>query len=135
MFIIVLPDISHRSPTPTAARFDYCWVKGLILLFVDAPETLKESSGNRSKDEAANVSRISDAATRLYICHGADLTEELNQKPESDQERRGNKSNAGPPAEQKQRAYPIMRVGDQKGAHHTRNRATGAQIGNGGTGA
>jgi hypothetical protein len=34
------------------------------------------------------MGRISDA-TRFYIGHGADLTEELNEKPEPDQERRG----------------------------------------------
>ena len=42
----------------------------------------------RAKDKAANMGRISDA-TRFYIGHVADLTEELNEKPEPDQERRG----------------------------------------------
>jgi len=55
---------------------------GLGLPLGDAPETLKDSCGNRPKDEAANVSRVSDAA-RLYICHGPKLAEELNEKPES----------------------------------------------------
>jgi hypothetical protein len=43
------------------------------------------------------MSHISDAS-RLHICYGADLTEELNEKPESDQERRRNNSNTGEPA-------------------------------------
>jgi len=74
------------------------------------------------------MSCVSDA-TAPYICHGADLTEELYDEPESDQERSGDKGNADEPAKEEQRAYLIARVGDQKGAHYTRNRATGTQIG------
>jgi hypothetical protein len=40
------------------------------------------------KDEAAHVRHIRDA-TRLHIGHGAEPTDELHEKPESDEERRG----------------------------------------------
>jgi hypothetical protein len=51
----------------------------------DTLESLKDSRGGRTKDEAANVSHICDAA-RLRRCDSADLAEELNEKPEADQD-------------------------------------------------
>ena len=44
------------------------------------------------------------AACRLHTRNSAGLTEDLNEKPESDQERRGNNGNAGEPPQHKQRA-------------------------------
>src|SRR5437660_10208256 len=97
--------------------------------FGRALRTFEEARGNCAKDEAAKMGHIRDAAG-LYICHGPDLAEKLNEKPKSDQECRGNYSDAGEEAKQKQRPYSIARVGDQKSAHNTRNRAARAQIGN-----
>jgi len=72
----------------------------------DALETLKDSRGSRPKNEAPNVSHISDA-TGIDIGHGADLTKKLNEKPEPDQKHRGNKGNTGEPAKQKYCLYLI----------------------------
>jgi hypothetical protein len=57
--------------------------------FGNASKRFGDSCGDQPKYEAANVSQISDAAC-VYIYHGACLTEKLKEKPESDQERRGN---------------------------------------------
>ena len=89
-------------------------VEPLAVPFADGLEALKRSRGHRPKDETADVGHIRDA-TRLCICHGAELTEKLDEKPEANQERRGDNSDAGEPAKQNQRTYLITRVGDQKG--------------------
>src|SRR5271166_4667237 len=93
----------------------------------NALQPFKDWRGNHSKDETADVRQISDA-TALHIRHAADLTEKLNDKPGSNQDRSGNNSNAGVKAKQNQRAYLIMRVGYQKRAHDARDRTAGAQV-------
>jgi len=66
-------------------------------IFSDTLRTLKQSRGNRSKEKAADVSHISDASA-LHIRHGADLTEQLSDDPESDLEGRRDKSDSDEPA-------------------------------------
>ena len=120
--VLQVPGPTNRQPR---RWFPEGWATRLGFRLSDWPETLEDSSGDSSKDEAANVRHVRDA-TGLYICHGADLTEELNEKPESNQERCRYNRNAGEPAKNKQSAYLITRISDQKGTHHTRNRAASA---------
>ena len=71
---------------------DVQWTERILRLrfpFGGTLKTLKEPGRNRPEDEAADMSRISDTP-RLYVCHGADLTENLNEKPESNQQPGGN---------------------------------------------
>src|SRR5213593_2944684 len=97
--------------------------------FRGARGILKQPGANRTEDEAAKMSHIGDSAT-LYVGHGADLTEELNEKPDSYQQCSRNERYAGEYAEEKQGTYSITRVGNQKSAHYACNRTTGTQIRN-----
>jgi len=109
------------------------WTERILRLrfpFGGTLKTLKEPGRNRPEDEAADMSRISDTP-RLYVCHGADLTENLNEKPESNQQPGGNERYADEYAKKKQRTYSIARVRNYKSAHNAGNRTTSPEIGNG----
>src|SRR5713226_4029292 len=58
---------------------------------------LEDSRGDCPEDEATHMRHIRDP-TGLHIGHGADLTEQLNEKPHADQQRGGHYGDAGEPA-------------------------------------
>jgi hypothetical protein len=84
----------------------------------------EETCGDSSEEEPANMSHVSHSSC-LYCCYRASI-EELCEKPQTDQERRGNKSDAHKYKNEQKCANPIMRVGNQKRAHNGGNRTARA---------
>ena len=89
-------------------RVSRCGAGGIVCTsgFGDAQGPFKQPGDNRSNDEAAYACGGGNASAGLRIGHGADLTEDLNQKPDSDQEHGGNERNAGEPANRKHGGNP-----------------------------
>src|SRR5215468_1312033 len=90
---------------------------------------LEKARGERAKDESSDVGGIGDAAG-LDVRYGANLAEELDDKPQSNQQRGGNHGCADEDEYHEQNAYPISGVRNQKSAHHTGDGATRAQVRN-----
>src|ERR1700730_14720512 len=101
--------LGFMPPSPDTRRL-FIKLASVQGLGGDAPRVLEESRGDRSEDEAANMSHVGNSSPRLRRCHRADLAEELYQKPDSDQHDRRDHRNVDEPAKYKECANLVSWV-------------------------
>src|SRR5262249_50400256 len=90
---------------------------------------LEKARRDQAKEESSDVGGIGDTAG-LDVRYGTNLAEELEDKPDSDQQRGGNHGCADKDEYHEQNEYAISGVRNQKRAHHAGDGAARAQIRN-----
>ncbi len=100
---------------------------------VEAAATLEEFGGDSSEEESTDVSDIG-YATGLDVGDGSGI-EELDEKPESDEEYGGDIRDADEYENPEERANPIAGVSDEERAHDGGDGSAGTEVGDGGGGA